>query len=414
MSFLQDYALYAKGNEAHPTYHVYAALVALSSFASRKVWIKQGYFDVYPNIYVVLVGPPGSRKSTAMSICKKLLRKVEDIPFSAECQTKESLVKELATYSRSYQNPEDNSLVVYTPITVCVTELSQFLGASNAHMIDFLTTIYDLEIYDAKTKNKGMETIMGPYVTLLACTTPSWITARLRDDVISGGFSRRALFVYETERSSRITFPEVLPEAQAAWERLTEYGKKLKDIHGPFSWTKAAIEFYDNWYQTLKIPDDPTTSGYFETKQMQLLKISMLVSLSERLDLVLEQNHIETGLSLLSLVERNLSKVFEGIGRNELNSIATKILELLQQSGPLIPEKKIYSIMYREASTDELMKILMHLEKTDRIERYRQEKPNEPVRYYIKLKGVEIPATATATATVPTSPTSQPQTPPLV
>jgi hypothetical protein len=388
---------FVKGTEAHPSYHTFCALIALSSIVSRRVWVDQGHYQVYPNMYVVLVGPPGNRKTSAMNVCKDLLRDVSDIPFSAECQTKESLVKELVTYERIF-TPSDPSLegIKYTPMTICVTELSQFLGAASAHMIDFLTTIYDSKHYDVKTKNKGSETVTGPYIVLLGCTTPAWITARLRDDVISGGFSRRALFIYEWEKVSRITFPHVSESARQAWTRLVDYGIVLKKVHGPMRWTADAMTFYDSWYQKLVIPTDPTISGYFESKHDQLLKIATLISLSENLEMRLEQQHLEMGLELLQLVEKNLSRVFEGIGRNELNSVAAKIVDILNHG--MLPEKKLQSIMYREASGDELYKIIQHLQQTDKIERLQVETPGQPTRYFLRVK---------APSDVASSPSSQ-------
>ena len=115
MSFLHNYNEFVKENEAHPTYHLFSGLVALSSIVSRRVWIAQGYFDVHPNLYVTLVGPPGNRKTTAMSVCKKLLREIGSdlVPMSAECQTKESVVKQMAENERSFTTDDTTQPTIY-------------------------------------------------------------------------------------------------------------------------------------------------------------------------------------------------------------------------------------------------------------------------------------------------------------
>lgn len=368
MSFLRDYDTYTSGNEAHKLYHLWCSLVALSSLVSRKVWVDMGYFRVYANLYVVLDGPPGDRKTTAMAQCKKLLYEVGDVPMSAECQTKESLVKELASYKRYFQGEEGTLPVEYAPITICVTELSQFIGAASAHMIDFLTTIYDETRYANKTKNKGSEDIIGPYVVLLGCTTPAWITARLRDDVISGGFSRRAVFVYWPGERKRITFPKITPEIDAAWQRLLVQSKRIQALKGPFSWDSEAAVWYDEWYtKKLKIPNDPTVSGYYESKHIQLVKIAMLVSASESNDMVLRIEHLKLALEILESNEANMAKVFSGIGRNELNAVASYVTQLLTGVDGAMPEKELARAMHREASVDELYKVLLHLVQTDQI-----------------------------------------------
>lgn len=380
MSFLSDYRLYTSGNEAPPTYHTFSSLVALSSIVSRKVWVDMDYYSIYPNLYVVLVGPPGARKSSAMNTTKFLMRQLKNIPFSGECISKEKLIIDMNEAEQVIEGlPEDRRVI--SPMTICVTELSEFLQISAAGMIGFLTDVYDQDIYEHKTKNKGTVIINGPFLNLLACTTPSWITMYLRTDIISGGFSRRALFVYETEKAGRIAFPVITPEARAAWGRVIDAAQRHSKLKGPFKWTREAKEFYRKWYESLVIPNDENTVGYYETKHIQLLKVAMLIAISEDEVLELRVSHLEAGLKILGLVEQNLGRVFEGMGRNDLNSSATKLLEVLRrcpeqdakdaQGHPCkiraMPRKQLQNIMYAEVDQDTLEKMITHLIAVDKI-----------------------------------------------
>jgi hypothetical protein len=72
-------------------------------------------------------------------------------------------------------------------------------------------------------------------------------------------------------------------------------------------------------------------------------------------------------LAQLEVVEANMRKVFEGVGRNELNAIASKILEIVEASGGCLPEKQLNLMMYREANAEELSKVMIHLRTTERI-----------------------------------------------
>lgn len=379
MSFLKSYRDYVSGTEAHPTYHTFAALVALSSIIGRRVWIDQGIFEVVPNLYVVLVGPSGNRKTSAMTPAKNLIREL-GLPFSAECVTKEKLVLDIYAQERAIKDlPEQyvKEFGVYSPMTCMVTELSEFLGAGGLGMINFLVTIYDQRVYDIRTKNKGDTLIRGPYLSLLACTTPDWITIYLRQDVISGGFSRRAIFVLETAKSGRIAFPTITPEMDQAWKDLVAYSRILLTVKGPFTWEPEAHDFYERWYMSLVIPTDPALAGYYESKHIQLLKIAMLLSLSESTSLVLKRRDLEFGLELLGLAEVNMSRVFSGMGRNELNPIANKIILTIKAMPPITqgeeeihmaPEKQIRATFFREASKQEMDQIIAHLVESGKIE----------------------------------------------
>jgi hypothetical protein len=382
MSFLRNYQKFTSGNEAHPVYHHYCGLVALSSIVSRRVWIDLGYFNIYPNLYVVLVGPAGNRKTTAMSTTKKLLRELQEIPFSAECQTKESLVRELSENTRNFKLSSDSALMVYHPMTICVTELSQFLGINSAHMVDFLVTVYDQDFYDVKTKNKGNDTIIGPYITLLACTTPSWITTYLRHDVISGGFSRRCIFVYETEKTDRIAFPKITPEMDIAWKDLLKRSRQLLKIGGPFTWDSDSKKWYENWYVNLKIPQSEVMARFYESKHVQMLKMAMLIALSESDDLIMRIEYMETALAMLDLVEQNLERVFSGMGRNELNNVCAKVIELLHgMPQKCIPEKLLKKQMFSEANSNEIYEIIKHLTTTEEVDRVVVKRNGQPVVY---------------------------------
>lgn len=359
-----------------------------------------GHFNVFPNLYVVLVGPAGNRKTSAMTPAKNLMRTLE-IPFSAECVTKEKLVLDIKSAETIIGDmPEQFAAFrIYAPMTCMVTELSEFLGAGGVGMINFLTTIYDQDFYDIRTKNKGDTSIIGPYLTLLACTTPDWITTYLRQDVISGGFSRRAIFVLETGKSGRIPFPEVTPEMAQAWENLVSYSKMLAKVRGPFTWDPEAKEFFSQWYIELKMPTDPTIIGYYETKHMQLLKVAMLISISESPNLILTKTHLQMGLDLLGLVEANLGRVFAGIGRNELNAVASKVLSQLE-SGPVTefkllsgekiqcrayPERKLLGLCFHAANAQELSQVFQHLIDTGKAVRETVAMPGLVTITYIRL-----------------------------
>ena len=384
MSFLDKYRIFCSGNEANPTYHIFAGLSALSAVTQRRIWIDQGYFKIFPNLYIVLVGPAGGRKTTAMDIAAALIEKLETIPFTTDCVTKEKLIMDIRAEERAIDGmPEiykKEGLGVVSPTALFLTELSDFLGPSSVGMINFLTAVYDRQTYTYKTKNKGAEKLIGPYLTILACTTPEWITTYLRSDVISGGFSRRTLFVYEWEEGRRIPWPTVTPDMIIAWEEALSHCRQIQKLAGPMKWSDEAKKFYEDWYINLKIPNDDTVRGYYKSKHVQLLKVSMLLSLSESTDMVLQRRHLEFGLELLKLAEANLLKVFQGMGRNELHAVANKALDYLRatdarevdldgkrQTVRIMPEKQLKALLFKDAGGRDIDDIIAHLASTEKV-----------------------------------------------
>jgi len=350
---------------------MWAGLIALSSLVSKRVHLEMGHFDIYTNLYVVFVAPPGGRKSTAMDFTGRFLEEAKGIPIALDCVTKEAIIGAMQTCEMAFTPPQGGLPFVYTPMTILATELSEFIGASKEGMINFLTTLFDKRgDYTYRTIKRGAETIIKPYLTMLGCTTPAWITARLRDDIISGGYSRRAIFVYESEEAARIAFPEVTDEMRLAWDEAMAYAQELKKVFGIFRWEDDAKLYFKNWYDAFVPPTkDPMLLGYFRTKHVQLLKVAQLISLSESTALVLRKDHLEFAMGLLNMVEQNLSRVFEGVGRNELNGMASTLFDLIRAAGGHLAEKKAYVAMFAHGNEAEVRQVVDHLVNSDKLVR---------------------------------------------
>lgn len=400
MSFLSDYRDFTSGLEVPPSYHTFCSLVALSSLLCRRVWIMKGdYIRVYPNLYVVLVGPPGLGKNTAMETTEDLLHLFK-VPVSAEAVTREKLILDIQAQEQVLDFlPPDDKFRVVSPYTVFATELSEFLGAGGIGMISFLTDVYSRNLYEYRTKNKGSVFVRGPYLNLIAGTTPDWITTYLKDDIISGGFSRRAIFVHETARFGSTPLPKITPQMRAAWEKVVARSQAIRKLGGPFKWSDDAEKFFVAWYPTRLAKPDPNLLGYYETKDIQLLKVAMLVALSEQDELVLERHHLIAGLELLGLVEQNLARVFQGIGRNELNHSSVKILDQLANAsteevrlitGEIVkvkamPLKRLKAFLFRDIQGFEFDEVMRHLEETDKVGKS-EKIINGESRIYVYLK----------------------------
>jgi hypothetical protein len=196
-NFFELYARYTDRTEPPPNFHAWSAVGAISALLGKKCQIPQGHWTIFPNLYIVLVGSPGTRKSTAMNIAKKLVRLVSEIPIAAESTSREALIDFMAT-SR-VMCTSNGADISYWQASSFGTELEQFLGGKhiNQAMVGFLTAIWDESIFVEQTRKGGTVTINNPYFTMLGCCTPGWVTEKLKNDVITDGFSRRVIFALE-------------------------------------------------------------------------------------------------------------------------------------------------------------------------------------------------------------------------
>lgn len=369
MSYIKDYLEFVHLNEAHENYHLWSCFATLASLAERRVWVTRAYQKIYPNMYIVMVGPQGNRKTAAKDIAQDILRDVGDTQFSCESTTREDLIDKMEQNEHTFMY--DGVLQSYLPMMICVTELKEFLSVDPGRMINFLTAVYDSNFFDYGTRHRGTNVLLNPCLNMLACETPDWLTERLKDKIVSGGFSRRVLYVYETEHQRIVV--EQLPKACIeARKRCIERGKKVKQVSGEFTWEPEAKNFFNDWYLKLDIPEEKSMKGYFESKHTLLLKVAMLISLSEEDSLIIRVGHLELGLTYLSLVEENMPMVFIGGGRNELATASGRVIEKLKKAKRPVRESEIKTMLWGDCrNTLEMNEVIEQTVRAGKVKRLR-------------------------------------------
>lgn len=379
MSFLRDYAIYTEENEVPETYHTWSGLVALACFAGRRFWIDQGIFRVFPNLYVVLVGDPGIKKSTAKDLARNLVEEVGSVDIGSDSMTREAICQRMSKddgpcdkrFKVLVEKPDGTSkyeTVRYSLIAFFSDEFENLLNAGGAAqaMVTFLTEIWSRKHFRNTTKNKGDDVIEGPTVNILACMTTDTKNNLLAQKIISSGFSRRCIFVYEqAEKEKDYPFVTVTPEMEAAWTRLVDKSKAILLKGGKFEWNDDAKTWWVKWYsdnrKRLRKEKSAFKSGYLRSKQVFLLKVAMLISLSEYDDLILRVEALNAAELMLSQLEPNMEIAFEGTGRNVLGSLAAQVERFILESSDIVPARTIIREFYKDAKTPEINEILQSL-----------------------------------------------------
>lgn len=394
-----------EGTEVPEQYFFWSGISALSALVNGQVWTHMGRYQIFPNMYIVLLGPPGNGKTSALRRAEKIIRQFDDVSLSAQAETAEGLVRFMRDNCVRTFDFGDGQMTPYTPVSCYLSELSNFFGRDPGGMIDLLTGIWDCggETFHRRTKGQGEDKLPRPNLNLLAGTTQDWITTYLKTDIIGGGFTRRVVFVNELmgDDTNRNPWPEDTPEGLTAFNNCIAYGRILRELRGEMKYGPGARTWWDKWYTTREISREPDVRGYHKSKPTILLKVATLIALSNEPKMEISISDLEVALALLDKSEIHLSRVFQGIGRNELNTVAMKIVEFvfnantikytdktpdgqeIIRSACMVPEKFIHGTFYREAPKKELEEIIAHLISTDRLFRYIDHKSN---RTYLGLK----------------------------
>lgn len=343
-NFFTDYLFYNSGNMVPRRYHLWSAAAILAAAAGRRFYVDYEYFQVHATLWICLVGRQGLRKTTAKDLAKELfVEALPDYPLGASVESREALAKRLSgdDWLRIYKD-ENGAAVEWKPVVIFVNELKNFLSVNPGLMIDTLTDLYGVKFYDASTIKHGLQPITNPCINILACETPRWIIDKLKMNIISGGFSRRMLFVYETNRPARVTFPKIPAGGLEARERCRLHLEKITNMAGPFVWTPESRVFFDDWYKNLHTPDDEVLEGFYENKDVLAVKLTMISCLADwEPKLVLTKEKLQLGIAFLESIEDNLPKLTVAAGRSEVAIPQLRVLEVLKTHGGLMPEKAL-------------------------------------------------------------------------
>jgi len=352
-SWLQGYLAFTSEQESPEVFHLWCGVSAIAGALRRKVHFNMGYFQLFPNMYIVLVSPPGKcKKSTAMGMARGRLAKVPGINWSVDSTSRERLIQDL---SQIYVDGH-SSMTAYS------SELASLVTTSQMDMIAFLTDIFDSpDEWTHKTKGGGTNKIKAPYLNLMAGTTPDWIARAMPLDTIGIGLTSRIVFVYADEPRPGNPFPELDPTMMELRGYLEEDLQDIAMISGEYILAPDAKEYYREWYKTRMSTAgniDPRLSGYYERKHVHLLKLCMIVAASRHSELTISMTDLQSAMELMSATEERMPSVFAHVGRNSLNTDYEAMFAYLFDRPEGVARAELIDIFKHNLRIEELDEVL--------------------------------------------------------
>ncbi len=101
VDFIQKYLEYTSETECPTFFHRWTAITTLSAWLGRQIHFNHGHFTLYPNLYTMLIGSPGTKKSSAIKIGTKLVKQAGYKTFAAKKTRQEKFLLDLAEQSEN-------------------------------------------------------------------------------------------------------------------------------------------------------------------------------------------------------------------------------------------------------------------------------------------------------------------------
>ena len=335
VNFIKGFGKLCAGTEIPPLFAFWCGLSGVSIALGRRVWIDQGIFKVFPNMYVVLAAGSGQcRKSTAISVLQGIAANVEPpFHFVSEKLTNEGLIDYMYKIRTQRAGDEgDKSAPYYSEAYAMVDELATFLDKKSyeAGLAATLIQMFDCRPrFEYRTKTKGVTTIQNVCLGLLGGSTLDWIRNAIPADAIGGGLTSRIIYVYVEKPCPPCARPSFTDDDRALALDLASAMQTIATVPcGPATLLPDAWEeyerLYNEWHETQGGESamflNANLAGYASRRFMHLLRIAMLLSVAEhptRSQVVITHGDVVLAHKQLCLVERYMPRIMFLIASND-------------------------------------------------------------------------------------------------
>jgi hypothetical protein len=317
--------------ECPERYIYWACLTAISAVCRKNFYLDRFAYKCYPNVYVLLVGDSGLKKGYAVKLAKDLATKAHSTRVIAGRYSIPAAIRELG---KAFHITKTDMLKEAHGF-LCNSELdAAFVKDDDSFSV--LTDLYDCH-WNPKWDNwlKGGDVNLDdPYIVILGGSNETNLKDALPNKAIGGGYIARSIVVFEEKPrtiSSLVYPPEIQPNIEKYANRLRE----ISNMRGEFKFTDSSGKFFDSWYQEFKRGTPKDRTGTLMRIDETILKVAMLLSLSERFDLLLIEEDLQEAIDSVLLCYDGMRRVFLGSGKAELAEKTGIILKHLMKQSDL-------------------------------------------------------------------------------
>jgi hypothetical protein len=381
--FISEYISYAsESSEVPATFHRWAVISGIGAMLGRQYYFNHGHFTLYPNTYCMLIGSPGTRKSSAIKLMKKILIEAGYNTIAADKTTKEKFLMDLAgetgeenkklspdeLLDQNLFGDSDGSPGADAEIFIMADEFNDFFGNGNIEFISLLGTLWDYSgVYKNRIKNGKSIAVTNPTISILGGNTPTGFSLAFPTEILGQGFFSRILLIYGEPNGKRIAFPKA-PSQQSTYNLI----KSLKELRlhalGAATLTTTAERLFEKIYSHRIHVDDVRFESYSNRRFTHLIKLALITSAARRSSRMEEQDIIYAN-TILTYVEQLMPKALGEFGKAKHSDVSHKIISLAESAEHVITFKEIWRHVNNDLEKmQDLSTLLQNLVAADKLQ----------------------------------------------
>lgn len=281
--------------ESPERFMYFAGLASLSAVVRKNVWINRFSYKLYPNLYIIIVSAKsGLRKGLPVSYAKNLVELAQCTRVISGRNSVQSVLKQLS----QQKTLENGTILKSAQAFLAAPELKSFMVGDD-QALDILTDLHSVHEHEKDwtntLKNSPVESLISPCITLFGAANEVMFEALITSKDLEGGFIGRTFIVHESERRS-INSLMWAPQFLIPEKDLAEYLIEVSKLKGEFAISNSVRTTYDKWYKHIATIASQDKTGTLERIGDQCLRISMLIALAEKPELVIDPKAMDEAI----------------------------------------------------------------------------------------------------------------------
>lgn len=375
---IQAFLDYTNGSPSPERFRLWAGISAIAGALERRVWVRSAGDPVYPNLYVLLVAPPG--------VGKYIIHEVQTVWKEARCfkvaphsTTKASLVDSLNESLRTITIPGE--IIEYHSLQIAAEEFGVLVPTYDLEYLSHLNNIFNNPSYYSEKRrsvDKGETmTITNPQLNIIAGTQPGYLGTLFPEEAWTMGTASRLLMIYAGEPIQVELFPEkcVIAARMQGREKFVESLQFLSKLHGEFDWDPRAVDAMRAWYKA-GFPPAPTHSKllyYGSRRILHIMKLIQIAAISRCQDLKITLDDLATAREWILMAEQQMPNVFYAMAHKSdfeiMQEVHIHMHAIWAKKQEPIHESRMYTYLSTRVTSDRAPRIVDVMERGGLIRR---------------------------------------------
>lgn len=316
-------------------------------------------------MYIMLIGSPGTRKSTAIKNARAVIQAAGYSTFSAEKTRKEKFLLDLEGASEDGNEENAGKNLVFenlfgagadttgaTPreVFVVADEFNEFIGSGDLEFLSLLGALWDWDSEDSfyryRLKNSKSVHIYQPTISILGGNTHAGFQQCFPPEAIGQGFLSRLILIYSDPSGRRITIPPT-PDPKLLEEIVKTLAAIKEKMVGPLQHSPEAFRMLDMIYKTWQDLEDHRFKHYSTRRFTHLIKLSVICA-AIRVSPKVDSEDVLLASTLLAYAESFMPKALGEFGKSRNSEAANKVMAALYETKKPLKLPELWKVVSQD------------------------------------------------------------------